>query len=127
GCGDQLREDGHGERGALAGDVEARLDELLEGVDVVLEIAGEEFAHFLIETIDVGDQGQQAEEEHESNAGANHCYCWSLLVARPEVVLPGVVLSIVVRSVVVRSVVVRSIRPSGRWSFARRCFSRLAI
>ena len=59
---DQLRKDRHGERGAGACHPEARLDELLEGVDVVLEIAGEEFAQLLVKTVDVGDQRQQAEQ-----------------------------------------------------------------
>ena len=72
GSRDQLSQNGHGERGAGAGNAEARLDDLLEGVDVVLKIAGEEFADLLIETVDVGDQRQQAEQEHESEADADH-------------------------------------------------------
>ena len=72
---DQLRENGHGERGAGARHSQARLDDLLEGVDVVLEFAGEEFAQLLVKTVDVGDQRQQAEQEHESYADADHCDC----------------------------------------------------
>ena len=116
---DQLRQNGHGERGAGAGHAEARLDDLLEGVDVVLEIAGEEFADLLIETVDVGDQRQQAEEEHESDADADHW--WSFLRAwRGFARLES-------RGRLSPRGAVRSIKPSGRWSFARNCSSRLAI
>ena len=52
---------------------EPRLDELLEGVDIVLKIARKEFANLLVKTVNVGDQRQQAEQERESNAGADHC------------------------------------------------------
>ena len=60
------------ERGPLARDSQARLYDLLESVDVVLKIAREEFADFLIETVDIGDQRQQAEEEGESDSDADH-------------------------------------------------------
>src|SRR5208282_606769 len=66
GSRDQLRENGHGERSARARYAEARLHDLLEGVDVVLEFARQEFANLLVETVDVGDQRQQAEQERES-------------------------------------------------------------
>src|ERR1019366_8725564 len=60
----------------MAMESEARLDDLLESVDVDLEFAREEFAQLLIKTVDVGDQRQQAEQEHESYADADHCYCY---------------------------------------------------
>ena len=47
-------------------------NDLLESVDVVLEFAREEFADFLVEAIDVGDQGQQAEEKREDEANTDH-------------------------------------------------------
>ena len=120
GCRDQLRQNGHGERGARARHSEPRLHDLLEGVDVVLEFAREEFANLLVETVDVGDQRQQAEQERESYADTDHCWCF--LPARGAVAL-----SLVALSLVILSLVILSMSPSGRWSFARNCFSRRAI
>ncbi len=71
-----MRQNGHGERGTFARDSEAGLHDLLEGVDVVLEFAREEFADLLVKTVHVGDQGQQAEEENESYADADHGWCF---------------------------------------------------
>ena len=67
-----MRQDGHGERGALAGYSQSRFDELFEGVDVVLEVAGEEFADFLIEAVDIGNERQEAEQQHQSYADDGH-------------------------------------------------------
>src|SRR5208282_3875500 len=58
--GGQLGQNRHGERGALARDFEARLHDLLEGVDIVLEIAREELANLLVQAVNIGDQRQQA-------------------------------------------------------------------
>src|SRR5690348_13927085 len=59
----KLREDGRGEPDVLAAEAESRLDALLPGVDVFLEFAGEELAHFGIETVHVGGQGEDGQQE----------------------------------------------------------------
>ena len=96
-----MSENRHGERGSFAGYSEARLDDLLESVDVVLEFAREEFADFLVEAIDVGDQGQQAEEKREDEANTDHylVLVFGSLLGRRTGAASGAVLSI---------------RPSGR-------------
>ncbi len=61
----ELAEERCGERGGLAGEAETGLYGLLPGVDVVLILAGEELAHLGVDTVDVGDQHQDEEEEGE--------------------------------------------------------------
>ena len=55
---DQGHKDGHGQRGAGAADLQPRLDQLLETINIVLEFAREEFADLGVEPVDVGDEGQ---------------------------------------------------------------------
>jgi hypothetical protein len=105
GGGDQLGENGHGERGARAGHSEARLDDLLEGVDVVLKIARQEFANLLVEAVDVGDQRQQAEEERRERCRRRSSEFFPLpFCGRNRALVQSV--------------------PGGRPQFARSCFSR---
>jgi hypothetical protein len=111
----------------MAMESEARLDDLLEGVDVVLEIAREEFADLLVETVHVGDQREQAEEEHESYADADHCGCFLFAAPETDVEAGRGFAPLDSRGRLSLRGLVLSIRPSGRWSFARNCFSRLAI
>src|SRR5208283_477662 len=135
GSGDQLGQNGHGERGALAGHAQAGLYDLFEGIDIALEIAGEEFADLLVETVDVGDQGKQAEEESEGDAGADHCGGGYFLLAGPgfagldsrgRLSLCGPALSDDLSLSIVLAIAL-SIRAAGRFSFARNCFSRRSI
>src|SRR5271157_2483286 len=142
GGGDQLRQNGHGERGAGARDSEARLDDLLEGVDVVLELAREEFANLLIETVHVGDQRQLAEPETDVEAWRGFApldsrgrlslrgLAWRGFAPLDRRTTPargkGAVWGPRRGRLSLRGLVL-SIKPRGRWSFARNCFSRRAI
>ena len=56
---------------------------LLEGVDVVLKVARKKFPDLLIKTVDVGDQRQQAKQQRESDAGADHLLSASSAPGKP--------------------------------------------
>ncbi len=58
----ELAEDGGGEGDGFAAEAEAGLDDLFPGVDVVLVLAGEELAHFEVDAIDVGGEGEDSQE-----------------------------------------------------------------
>src|SRR5208282_5997979 len=100
------------ERGAGARHPQARLNDLLERIDIVLKVARKKFADLLIKTVNVGDKRQQPNQKCQSYADADHqgflraCDFVDLGVTTADAL---------------------SIRPSGRCSFARSCFSRLAI
>src|SRR5438105_5028613 len=63
GGSDQLRQNCHGERRPAARYSQTGLDNLLEGVNVVLEITRQKFADLLVKPIDVRDERQQGKEE----------------------------------------------------------------
>ncbi len=63
----QLAEDGGGEGYGFAAEAEAGFGYLLEGIDVVLVLAGEELAHFEVDTVDVGGEGEDSEEKNEGD------------------------------------------------------------
>ena len=58
----ELAQDGGGERGRLAAEAQAGLQQLLPRVDVVLVLAGEKLAHLGVDAIDVGREGEDAEQ-----------------------------------------------------------------
>ena len=61
-----MAEDGGGEGDGFAAEAETGFDELFPGVDVVLVLAGEELAHFEVDAVDVGGQGEDGEEKDEA-------------------------------------------------------------
>ena len=63
----ELRQHRHRHRRPLAADVQARLDPLLIGFDVFLELAREELAHLGVEAIDVGDEREQAHQHQQQD------------------------------------------------------------
>ena len=65
----ELAEDGGGLRDGLAAETDAGFDALLPGVDVVLILAGEELAHLRVDAVDIGGDGEDAEEEGEDEEG----------------------------------------------------------
>ncbi len=63
----ELCQHGHRHRGALAAHMETRFHPLFVGLNVLLELAREEFAHLGVEAIDIGDQRQQAEQNQQQD------------------------------------------------------------
>ena len=102
----QLGENGHRERRALPGYAELGLYQLFERVDVVLKVAREELARFLVHAVHVGDQRQQAEQKNQGDAAP---------ITRASFLLAGM------------AGCGRSINPTGRFSSRRSFCSRRAI
>ena len=65
GSGHELGQHRHGERGARPAHSQPGLDSLLEGVDVVLELARKESSDLGVDAVDVGDQRQQAKQQKQ--------------------------------------------------------------
>ena len=139
--GDQgeLAQDGSGESDGFAAEAEAGFDDSLPRVDVVLVFAGEELAHLEVDTIDVGGQGEDGEEEEERES-VGVCgghprprlgvFVLLRLAERTRRDVFFVVLGevfLVLDGFLDRDVVVRSIRVAGRRSSRRRVASRAAI
>ena len=57
----------------LAGEAELRLDQLLPGVEVLLDLAGQNLAELGVDTADVGGQRlDRGEEDDEEKDGQGH-------------------------------------------------------
>ena len=63
----ELRQHGHGERGAFAADMQTRLDPFLINVDVFLELARQELAHLGMQAVHIGDEGEQPHQHQQQD------------------------------------------------------------
>jgi len=97
----ELLQDRRAEAGVLAGETQLRLDEFLPSVEVLLDLAGEDFAELGVDAADVrGQRLNQDQQNDEENEERGHgCLTFAA----------------------------RSMRPCGKPSFVRRSRSRRAI
>src|SRR5712692_456084 len=71
-CGDELGEDRHRKRCSRPADSQPRFDLLFKNINIVLELAREEFPDFLVYAVDIRDQHQQPEQKHKRYTDRDH-------------------------------------------------------
>ena len=71
-CNDELGENRHRKRCSRPADSQPRFDLLFKNINIVLELAREEFSNFLVYAVDIRDQHQQPEQKHKRHTDRDH-------------------------------------------------------